>query len=263
MVQNQTRMLEERRKWLDYMLGYVKPYNIVEFGCGSGFALEVLSGHFPNSTIIGVDRSIERLDMVYERKLKNVVPMKADFTQKLFPDKTFDTAIFVGSLHEVFSAVGREKLRDTLAVAGDELKDNGVVIIQDFLKPNKKPVTLYFHNEQTRKIFSRFVREFTQRKVVFEEIKGGVKLDVADAVEFISKYRSPTEEDWREEMAETHFFFSEQEYKETAEKAGFAVKHVAELSKSKAFWSEIKEDIDFNYPNDYLWIQLVLTKRIS
>ena len=261
MEQNQRKKLEERRKWLDHMLEYMRPSKIVEFGCGSGFVLEILSECFPKSTIIGVDKSIERLDMVYDRKLKNVVPMKADFTQKIFPDKTFDTAIFVGSLHEVFSSVGRDKLRDTLAIVRDELKDNGVAIIQDFLKPNKKSVALHFRNEQTKKIFSRFVREFIQSKVVFEEIKGGVKLDCADAVEFISKYRSPTEEDWREEMEETHFFFSEQEYKEMADKAGFAVEHVTKLSKSTAFWSEIEKDIDFQYPDDYLWIQLVLTKR--
>lgn len=243
------------------MLEYVKPRKIVEFGCGGGFVLEVLSECFPKSTIIGVDKSIERLDMVYERKLKNVVPMKADFTQKIFPDKTFDTAIFIGSLHEVFSAVGKDKLHDTLAIVRDELKNNGVAIIQDFLKPNKKNVALFFLNEQTREIFSRFVREFTQRKVVFEDIRGGVKLDCADAVEFISKYRSPTEEDWREEMEETHFFFSEQEYKETADIAGFAVEHVVKLSKSTAFWSEVRKDIDFEYPDDYLWIQLVLAKK--
>ncbi len=260
MKQNRTQKLEERRKWVDHILGYVKPSEIVEFGCGSGFVLEILSGRFPRSTIIGVDKSIERLDMVYERKLKNVVPMKADFTQKIFPDKTFDTAIFVGSLHEVFSAMGREKLKDTLSIISKELRDDGIVVIQDFLKPYAMSVELLFNNEETRKIFLRFAREFHQRRIQFEEVKRGVKLDIADAVEFISKYRSPAEEDWNEEMDETHFFFTEEEYMKTARKVGFVVHDVRKLSKSEAYWKEVKRDIGFGYPNQYLWIQLVLKK---
>lgn len=259
-MHNQSRRVKERREWLEHLLRHVKPDKIVELGCGSGFVLEVLSEHFPASTIIGVDKSIERLDMVYERELKNVVPMKGDFTKKLFPDKTFDTAIFVASLHEVCSAEGREKLEDTLSIVRKELKDDGIVLIQDFVKPCAMPVELYFNNEETQKIFLRFARDFRQRKIVYEEIRRGVKLDIADAVEFISKYRTPSEEDWNEEMGETHFFFTEEEYMRTAREAGFVVHDVKKLSKNEAYWSEVKSDIEFDYPDQYLWIQLVLKK---
>ena len=259
-MQNQGEQVTERREWLEHLVRHVKPDKIVELGCGSGFVLEVLSGHFPQCTIIGVDISIERLDKVYERGLKNVVPMKGDFTKKLFPDNTFDTAIFVASLHEVCSAEGRDKLKDTLNIINKELKDDGIVLIQDFVKPYEMPVELCFNNEETQKIFLRFARDFRQRKVVFEKIRRGVKLDIADAVEFISKYRTPSEEDWNDEMDETHFFFTEEEYMKTAREAGFVVHDVKKLSKSEAYWSEVKRDIGFDHPDQYLWIQLVLKK---
>ncbi len=241
------------------MTEFIRPGKIVEFGCGSGFVLEILSTEFPDSIIVGIDKSIERLVKV-DRRLKEVIPMRGDFTQTIFPYKIFDTAIFVGSLHEVFSTMGRETVRDALTKAYDVLKDCGVAIIQDFLKPDKKSVEITFQNEETREKFFRFTQEYRQRRIEFEKKGQSVLVDIADAVEFVSKYRAPDEEDWRHEMDETHFFFTEQEYREMAEKAGFVIKDVKKLSKSKSFWSEIKKDIQFEYPDDYLWIQLVLIK---
>lgn len=95
--------VEEKKTWLKCLSKYVKPGKIVEFGCGSGFVLEVLSMDFADSIIVGVDKSMERLEKVVEKGLKNVILVKADITQNIFPDGTFDTALFVGSLHEVFS----------------------------------------------------------------------------------------------------------------------------------------------------------------
>ncbi len=252
--------MEERRKWLEHLIKYVKPHTIVEFGCGSGFVLEILSYHFPDSTIIGVDKSIERLEEVYKKKLKNVVPTKSDFTKTIFPDNTIDTAIFIGSLHEVFSTMGKNRVRDTFILARNALRSNGVLIVQDFLKPSKKSIELSFNNEATRKKFFRFANEFCQRKIEFEEVNDGVRLDIADAVEFISKYRSPTEEDWNEEMHETHFFFTEEEYRDTAQEASFVIQDVIKLSKNEEFWSEIRRDIQCKCEHDYLWINFVLTK---
>ena len=253
--------IEERRTWLRYLSKYVQAGKIVEFGCGSGFVLEVLSNDYPNSIILGVDKSMEELEGVTGKGFKNVIPVQADITRSIFRNCIFDTAIFVVTLHEIFSYMGREKVGAALTMAHSILKDAGVLIIQDFLKPPSRSVSLGFKNEGTQKRFLRFVDEFQPRKIAFEKIGSGVILDIADAVEFISKYRSPSEEDWTEEMYETHFFFTEEEYKEIAQKTQFTIKDVVYLARSDKRWAEVRKDMEFKFEPEYRWIQLVLQKR--
>lgn len=68
--------VEEKKTWLKCLSKYVKSGKIVEFGCGSGFVLEVLSMDFADSIIVGVDKSMERLEKVVEKGLKNVIPVR-------------------------------------------------------------------------------------------------------------------------------------------------------------------------------------------
>jgi len=255
------RRLEERKVWLRRLSKHVKPGKIVEFGCGSGFVLGVLAEEFPDSIIIGIDKSVERLEKVVEKGLKNVIPVKADITHKIFPNSTFDTALFVGSLHEVFSYLGREKVEDSLRLAHNILKSDGVLIIQDFLKPQPAGVEIIFKNEKAQKKFFRFANEFRPRKVIYERTQDGVTLDIGDAVEFISKYHAQTEADWNEEMGETHFFFAEEDYKETAQRCGFIIKDMEELPKLKKSWVKTKVDVEFKFESQYRWIQVVLIKK--
>jgi cyclopropane fatty-acyl-phospholipid synthase-like methyltransferase len=261
--QNVDRRLEHKKAQVKCLIRHVKPGKIVEFGCGSGFVLEMLSGHFPDSIIAGIDKSMERLETVASKNLKNVAPIHADFTKNIFPRATFDTALFVATLHEVFSYFGKEKVVDAFRIASDILKDDGVLIVQDFLKPATKLVQLAFKHQETKNKFIRFVHEFRPREVRFEETDKGVKLDIADAVEFVSKYRFSTEEDWKEEMEETHFFLTEEGYRETARKTGFAITDLMRLPKDQYWCDEVRKDIEFAFEPEFRWIQLVLIKEKS
>ena len=253
---------KEREVWLKRLSGCVKPGKIVELGCGDGLVLEVLSMDFADSIIVGVDAAMGELEKLVEKDLRNTIPVKADIFQDIFPDGTFDTALFVATLHEIFSALGREKVEDAFRVAHDVLKDNGVLIIQDFLKPSSRLVEITFKNEETRRRFLRFADEFRPRKVKFEETADGVKLDIADANEFISKYYfGYSEERWKRQMSHIHFFFTEEEYKEMAQRTGFIIKELVKLPTGEKLWAEIREDIEFDFETEYGWIQLVLTKK--
>jgi ubiquinone/menaquinone biosynthesis C-methylase UbiE len=257
---NRQKQRQERRNWLTYLVKYVRPGTIVEFGCGSGFVLEGLSQHFHQSIIIGIDTSMKRLKEVVNKDYVNVIPVNGDFTHPLFTPEIFDTAVFVGSLHEVFSNLGREKVEETLHIAYTILKRDGIVIIQDFLKPNSRAIDLFFRNEETKQKFFRFTHEFKPRRIMYQRRGNSVTIDIADAVEFISKYRSPDEEDWQQEMHETHFFFTEQDYKNVARKTRFDIARVTKLSGSEQRWLDIKQDIDCDVKHTYQWIQLVLNK---
>lgn len=252
---------EDRIIWLQHINKYIKPGKIVEFGCGSGFVLESLSKDFPDSFIVGIDKDKKRLQEVLSKNLKNVIVVNADITQNIFPNAEFDTALIVAVLHEVSSYLGHDKVLDTLRIAHNILKDAGVLIIQDFLKPMPKPVELIFKNEQTKNRFFRFAKEFKPRKVEFKEIKNGVRLDIADAIEFISKLRSQDEEDWREEMEETHLCFTENDFHSLAKQTGFVVKELIKLPKGENWQTETIQDFGLDFLPEYQWVQCVLTKK--
>ena len=255
--------MPERAPRLASLIQQVKPGKIVELGCGRGMVLEALSSHFTGSTIVGVDIDESQLEKVVDKNLRNVIPIKGDITQRIFPAGTFDSVLFVASLHEVFSYRGRRKVRAAIHVAHDILLDDGVLIIQDFLKPPSRLVEMAFHNEEALKSFFRFAREYRPRRIKFEEANQGVTLDIADAVEFISKYRSPTEEDWKEEMGETHFFFTEEQYRKVAQKTDFAVEDLKKLPTDETWWLPIRDDLELSLEPKHLWAQLVLKKRVS
>ena len=257
------RGMEDRVAWLERLTDHVKPGRIVEFGFGSGLVLEFLSARYPESLVVGLDRSSERLSQVVAKGLRNVIPIRCDITLGVLADKTFDTALLVGVLHEVFSNSGGARVVDALSFAHRGLDDKGVAIIQDFLKPTGRPVELAFKGKEAHRRFLRFAAEFRPRRIRFEEAQGRVRVDIADGVEFISKYRSPSEEDWEEEMGETHFFYTMEDYRKAASQAGFSVKSIEKLETSPNRLSTFKEDIKFDFEPDYSWVQVVLTKMHS
>ncbi len=217
--------------------------------------------NFPTVSSLGIDKTMEGLEAVASKNLKNVIPIYGDFTQNIFPGAVFDTALFIACLHEVFSYSSKEKVLDALGIAHRVLKDDGVLIVQDFLKPAADLVHIAFKEQETKNKFKRFADEFRPREVRFEETDKGIRLDIADAVEFVSKYRFSTEEDWKEEMEETHFFFTEEDYRETAKKAGFTITDSMRLPKDQYWCDEVKKDIEFAFEPAFRWIQLVLMKE--
>jgi ubiquinone/menaquinone biosynthesis C-methylase UbiE len=146
-VQNHDKSDDQRKVWLESMTKFVRPGRIVELGCGSGFVLEELVEDFAESIIIGVDINRKELEAVTERKFANVIPVLADMTKETFADNTFDTVIIVGCLHEVYSESGKGEVAETFRLAGRALKDKGVMIVQDFLKPSSRPVEIRLKDE--------------------------------------------------------------------------------------------------------------------
>ena len=258
--EDRARRLEERREWLGRIVPHVNGGRIVEFGCGSGFVLEFLAKRFPDSTFVGVDRSGERLAALGSLNLANVLPVRGEITNPMFHEGVFTTALFVGVMHEIYSDLGRDRVCDMLKYAHDVLGEDGIVIIQDFLKPLPRTVEITFKNDATHKKFLRFTAEFEARSIPYEASGPTVRLDMADAVEFISKYRSPDEDDWSHEMHETHFAFTEEDQQRVAQSAGFRVTHAEHLHAQPQRVAEFKQDMEFDFEAVYTWIQLVLAK---
>jgi hypothetical protein len=96
--------------------------------------------------------------------------------------------------------------------------------------------------------------------VLYEDMGGKVRLDVGDAVEFISKYRIDDDEEWRHEMDETHFFYTLDQHNARAREAGLSVEYAEAFPLSWEALDAAKDDMEIDFAEDYPWLQLVLRK---
>ena len=256
------RQLQAKRKRLEKLKPYVQSGVVVEFGCGSGFVLEFLSEIAPNSHIIGVDRLPERLAAVSERGLHNVVTVCADVEDSIFPEGVFDTAVFINCLHEIFSEKGREGVMGALQVASTVLRRDGVVLIQDYLKPEPQVIEMEFADQWLLKRFMRFAKEFKPRQVNYEMKGSTARLDVADAFEFITKHHAKDEEHWQEEMRETHLFFTEEDFRQALREAGLNIVAIERIKGAQAYPKPV-EGLKLNPPIEVEWIQVIGKKPVD
>lgn len=245
----QDKLLAERLEKKDKELKlrivkYIKPGRIVEFGCGSGAVLATLSEQFDDSIIVGIDVSESMLDLVNKRKLRNIVPIRANATHRIFAENTFDTAIFVFTLHEIYSFEGKDRLLDALSNAYQILRKNGALIIADSIKPEPRQVKIKFKNKATEEKFRRFIKEFSPRRIDCIIRAKQIELDIADCLDFLTKYKHS---DWRTEMKETHFFVTLAELKQILGGIGFKIEKIAEQTEQKDYWEKKLRDAEVDF----------------
>lgn len=249
--------LERRMDWLVEITPYIRGGRIVEFGCGSGVLLQTLSKNFPKSLIVGLDISEMMLRLAKARNLRNVAVVRSQAYERVFSERSFDTAIFVQVLHEIYSFAGEGKVGKALKVAFEVLKPDGVLIIRDTLKPKPRWVRLGFKNDEVEGKFRRFAAEFKPRKVKFEASERDVFLDVVDALEFITKYRHP---DWEAEMRECHYFFDREQYVAALSNIGFKIKVMREFSPEEEVLQELRRNLELDFEPDYRSIEIIAHK---
>jgi ubiquinone/menaquinone biosynthesis C-methylase UbiE len=239
------------------IIPYVKGGKIVELGCGTGATLSILSKAFPRSIIVGVDHNMDCLEVVNRRRLENVIAMKGDITQNIFPSSSFDTVIFKFSLHEVYSSNGNEGVNKALRNAYEILKDDGVLIIYELLKPNPRKVEFRIKQDAYKVRFERFVEEFAPRKVKYEMKGEWISLDISDCLEFLTKYGASR---WKEEMREEHFFYTEEDFKQVLMNAGFNIVHVRKYGFERDVWREKTFIFNVKFGNPKCYILIVARK---
>lgn len=102
--------------------------NILEVGCGNGYAASLITAEKPDS-YIGLDIMPEQLVLARERKLQNArfVEGSAD-DLSIFPEKSFDAVLDFCILHHV------EGWRTFFDECHHVLKENGSIYIADLSK---------------------------------------------------------------------------------------------------------------------------------
>jgi SAM-dependent methyltransferase len=253
--------LKRKSHWLKQLMKFVRPGTILECGCGRGFVCDMLSSHFPDNNLIGIDKSFRRLLTLKQKTLPHTFPVQADIRHLPLTTGSCDTVIFVSSLHEVFSLYGTPGVYDILGTIHSLLKNEGTLIIQDFLRPPPRQVTVEFKESSARTRFIRFATEFRVRPIPYEETSHGVRLDIGDAFEFFSKYDSPSEEDWQEEMDESHYFYTQKAYEQMAAHCSYTVTYLSPLPAVAESFTALSPVMHWDFSPEHQNIQMVLIPR--
>ena len=227
-------------------LPHVKGGKIAEFGCGPGVVLSLLSKSFPESVIVGVDPSEVMLDRVNRRDLSNVVALRGKATDTIFPKNSFDSAIFISVLHEIWSFEGESRVVEALTKAEDVLKPGGRLIIEDFIRPDPSWVKVKFRNIDAEKRFMRFASG--PKKIHYEKSGNLAEMDIGDCLEFFMGYKL-SDPEWEEkvEEGESHFAQTMAQLQGILTKLNFVIEEVATYPFSGGDWNSWMEDVEVDF----------------
>ncbi len=254
------RLLKEKTDRLNLFCQYIKPGAIIECGCGSGFVLEFMSSAFPDSQIVGIDNNLKRLKTAASKGLKNVHLLCGDLTDWFIKKQSANNLLYVDCIHVICSNRGKEQAKAVLFKSFKVLDSGNVLIIDDFLKPEPQTVKLSVKNKKIFESFQRFVEEFQPRTVNFKTTSNEIELDIADALEFIWIYPSFGQEEWHENMHDSHFFFTEKELFQLANTSGLKILNSSLFFEKRKLNPEINKIIEFNFEYIFPRIQLILEK---
>lgn len=202
------------------LLDYVVPGKIIDLGTGYGNIINLVKKRFPNSQFVAVDINTTRLEEA-ERKHPDVT-----FYQKNILDldnighlkKQFNTVIISSVLHEIDWPFGREASKKIFRIIHSLLKDDGVLIFRDGVKPEDKNrnVEMILKTPYAIQKFERFVTEYKQRPIKFsylDDAHNRVRLNSYDLHDVLCKYYFEGNL-WKRDMNEVFGRMSQSEYRE-------------------------------------------------
>jgi ubiquinone/menaquinone biosynthesis C-methylase UbiE len=221
-----------------------KPGNIlVDVGMASGTSSNILALLFPRLKIIGVDINPKMVKIASQTyKLQNL-EFRVDDGEKL---KTFDKHAISGffncsSIHHITSFNGYQPSHayNTLKRQTELLKNNGVIVVRDFVKPPEQEIILELSNAKEKNkmsdsdlivSFSKTARSLAsaeEQGFPLKELKAANKrtrkfqLFYSDAVEFIR--RKDYYNDWQIELQEEYGYYTQKEFEEIFASLGLRI----------------------------------------
>jgi len=219
-----------RNQRLSAVLAHVTPdvAAILDLGCGIGALTKRLAERFPSTQVVGIDKSKYLLSRL--QRQKNVSTILGDIPTLLFRNQSFDLAVAVQVLHEIFHFKGTEALHRTLQSVFHLLRENGELIILDHFNPGEAPISFKLP-EETRNRLHEFQSKFKPRKITYHESGGGwLTTSMRDFCDFVTKIWALNSELEEEEMNETHTPFTPQELENLVHDAGFRIEHTISLT---------------------------------
>jgi SAM-dependent methyltransferase len=216
--------LEGQKKALHLLEEFLIGDKVADLGCGNGAPLKYLAERNYDKLWVGLDHSIDILSKNEANHLDNVILVRGNMTEAVFPEECFDAIVFNKSLHEVFSLYGISGLKVAIETGAKYLRPGGYLMIYENVAEDRSEVTLELLNEESSGLFDRFISDYSIRKIPHR--KNGdreVRLRKDDAMEFLTKFREPN---WNCEMEEAHFIFTLDEWKRVLEDIGLKQKEI-------------------------------------
>ena len=136
-----------------------KPSSIIDIGCGYGRYLKVLNEKFPKLKLVGVDISLNQLNMArdYCKNNSSISFFEIDGKVLPFEDNSFDMAITYGCL----SAVKFGHIKNFLKEIQRVTKQYGVFL--EYYNPTNQstPTKYYWYKHDYEKIFKKSLINLT------------------------------------------------------------------------------------------------------
>ena len=201
---------------------------ILDLGCGIGSLTTRLAERFPSTLIVGIDRS--RYLLTRLQRIRNVMSILADIPALPFRNQSFDLAVAIQVLHEIFHFKGAKALNSTFQNVSHLLKKDGELIILDHFNPGDAPISFKLPEEIWNRL-CEFRSKFKPRKIAYYELgEGWLKASLRDFCDFVTKIWALDSGLEEEEMSETHTPFTCQELENLVQDAGFRVEHTTSIT---------------------------------
>ncbi len=211
---------------------------VADMGSGSGQASADLAALYPSLKVVGVDVNPKSVQYGREHyKNTNLSFTLGDIADKIFPDASLDGILDSSVLHHVtsFNDFSLARLYQGLDHQAAQLKNNGILVIRDFVAPNGPQtavLTLPTSGAQEGPVaglslaalFKRFARDFKssihrQGGVPYKELpatdwgSARFELDHRSAVEFILRkdYRRD-DPHWGSELLEEYTYMTQAQF---------------------------------------------------
>lgn len=227
---------------------------IADMGCGSGSGTYQLALLNPQIHVVGVDINPEAVRIAGEKyRLPNLSFVVGDVADPLFADDPLDGVLSSSTLHHVytFNGYSRDAVRRAMASHMRCLRDGGVFVLRDFVRPPAATVLLELGEAPSAGNaiaelsdadlllrFARTARPLDKRcgpGFFLEEIepqRAGTRLfrlPYQWAAEFV--LRKDYRRDWDVELLEEYTYFTAPEFAEEMARAG------GRLMSAEPYWN--------------------------
>jgi SAM-dependent methyltransferase len=234
---------EDRSDRFQAVLSLIKTpvFSILDLGCGIGSLASLLAERFPSASILGIDKSRYLLEQFRCKGMRpNILEAQAEMP--IFPLKpeTFDLAVAVQVMHEVFHFKGKPELISTIKSVHDLLREGGEFIVLDHRNPGDAAFSVRLPRETLGKLH-HFRLRFKPRKISYQILdKGWISISMRDFYDFVTKIWAMDTSLEEEEMHETHTPFTEQEFARFCQKAGFRITSLMSLTSIDSYLEHYK-----------------------
>ena len=211
---------------------------VADMGMGSGTGSHALAALYPALEVIGVDLDPTMVDIAAERyQLENLSFKVGDIATPVFDEGYLQAVIDSSVLHHVTSFTGyqHQEAAKALRVQSEQIAENGVLIVRDFMAPEDATVLLDLPADNgdegddvatcnSARLFERFATEFrllhdepgfefdlvSTSSLTLREGWRRYRVGLRMATEFI--LRKDYRRDWSAEAKEEYCYFTQAEF---------------------------------------------------